>query len=202
MRSCSCMTQVGLDMLIAPDGSAYSTFNRAHGLWTSMGIEAKNLKEHQDGCIWSEGFLKFWNRINTSIYLAEVLVTSIQVCVWGGKSANAMILQLQFKEMEEEDEKAPAIFQSPINIKRGGIKMGKSPRPAPSPTTSSNTTPRPPRLYPKSSATTKENDEENNWRKKKPRTNPSNNFLSPLLSPLPSSSPGADDITSMRTNDS
>ena len=162
MRSCSCMTQVGLDMLIAPDGSAYSTFNRAHGLWTSMGIEAKNLKEHQDGCIWSEGFLKFWNRINTSIYLAEVLVTSIQVCVWGGKSANAMILQLQFKEMEEEDEKAPAIFQSPINTKRGGIRMGKSP---PSPITSSTQRPPcPPRPRPTKSPA----EEENNHRRKKP----------------------------------
>ena len=125
------MNQVDLDVTTAKDGSTFPTFWMDPELWTNMGIEAMMELKEPDRCIWSEGNLKFQKRMDASVYVAEVLVAGLQV--EGGQIADAMVLQIIFKEKQNDDKK-PAAFQSHISTKRGGIKMGKSPPAAPSST--------------------------------------------------------------------
>ena len=110
-----CMMTTSMDMTTLPDGSARETFPAGHPLYTSMGKNAKKLKNER-GEIWSEGLFKFKNRMDKE-FAPQIFQTTV-----GGVVTS--VLQIQFMELKIVEEEALP-FASPISKRAANLSKSR-----------------------------------------------------------------------------
>jgi len=89
-----CMVTTTLDMTTDASGQTHPTYPMEHPLYTSMGKNAKALKDQ--GSIYSEGFFKFENPM-VKKYEANIFPTDIY-------GFSTTVLQIKFFEASDEEE--------------------------------------------------------------------------------------------------
>jgi hypothetical protein len=110
-----CMMTTSMDITTLPDGSAIETSPAGHPLYTSMGKNAKKLKNDR-GEIWSEGLFKFKNRMDKE-FAPQIFQTTVDGVV-------TSVLQIQFMELKIAEAQALP-FSSPISKRAANLSKSR-----------------------------------------------------------------------------